>query len=342
MRNNLLSFIAAFLSVAAFAQQNRSYEQPEREFINLSQSNSRVPSDTIRNYNQSAGFTFFTVENNGGYLCGVNTFEDKAKAQKYLLSEAPLSGNPIAVEEVIIWFGGKKVNSANPDQSIIKVNVYACNGVGAVGGTVSQPINVNTAPNTVLGSADLSIANADTGAFLNDGGNIVQFSSPVYCSGDFAVGVNFTSLLPGDSIGIVSTIDGGIIFEDLSWEQWENNKWYTINFAWDIQVDMIIWPIVDAVSSVGRTLNGLTLLQNFPNPASNNLNINFSLEKATKKLDLFIFDSTGKLVSQEKINSNGVGQISHVVNTESLSNGTYFYTITTDFTKIGSKFQVIK
>ena len=162
----------------------------------------RTPTDTLFWTNTSASPAFIGSQN-GGYVCGVNGYGDKAKVQGFELAATPSAGAPVTVEEVLIWFGGK--TNTNPDtvNSAVKINVYYLNGPGT-----STAGSVNTAPNTILSSLTVPVQDVDTGSTLADGGNIFNFGGPVWVGGNFGVGVDFTSVMAGDTIGLVSSTDG--------------------------------------------------------------------------------------------------------------------------------------
>ena len=76
------------------------------------------------------------------------------------------------------------------------------------------------------------------------------------------------------------------------------------------------------------TKNGITFYGNFPNPAVNNTNIQFSIATATH-VTITITDMAGRTINTIQQNNLTAGQHIVPVNTRDLSAGDYLYIIRT-------------
>ncbi|MFC2138731.1 T9SS type A sorting domain-containing protein [Bacteroidota bacterium] len=77
------------------------------------------------------------------------------------------------------------------------------------------------------------------------------------------------------------------------------------------------------------------LLKNYPNPATNETKLNFTLPDNTKSASIYIYNPEGVLVKKIKIKDNKESEI--VLNTEDFKNGVYTYTLVADNTVVGTK-----
>ena len=81
--------------------------------------------------------------------------------------------------------------------------------------------------------------------------------------------------------------------------------------------------------------NKINLIQNYPNPFNPTTTIEFSLPKTTK-VNLSVFDVTGKMVANLVNEEKTPGTYSIMFNGSQLTSGIYFYKLETG-TKIYSK-----
>lgn len=330
--------------LAAFAVVLSANAQGRLVSGSISMSNEGVPSfsaertvtDTI--YTPSVlntgatGPTIYT-SGNGGYVCGNNGYDDFAKVQAFTNSIGS-----IAVEGAIIWFGAKE-RDASPTSSKIMVREYSLNAAGT-----SSAGAVTNAPGTVNASLDVLYTDIDTGTSFAVGAMPYMFTVPVATSGDFGIGVDFTALGNGDTVGIVSSTDGDALGSDMSWEKWSDNSWHTMFQAWPLDIDFYIFALVDNNPSGIEEgyLNGVNLFQNTPNPAVNNTVISYNLENNTNNVSLFIFDVTGKMVKTFNEGNKPAGKYSINVSTADLTAGVYYYAITAGKGRIAKKMTVTK
>lgn len=87
---------------------------------------------------------------------------------------------------------------------------------------------------------------------------------------------------------------------------------------------------------------GIELSQNFPNPANGVTTINYTLSNAANMVTIDVVDVTGKRVMTVAQGFRGAGQYTVEFNTEDLSEGVYFYTLTADGNKITKRMVVSK
>lgn len=101
--------------------------------------------------------------------------------------------------------------------------------------------------------------------------------------------------------------------------------------------EFIIFGTLDVTTDVRPEPNyeatGVTLEANYPNPASQETHIRFSIEKSAP-VTLRLTDMLGQVVQKITFEDRGPGSYVWDVNTSALTNGTYFYTLTTGETTI--------
>jgi len=90
-----------------------------------------------------------------------------------------------------------------------------------------------------------------------------------------------------------------------------------------------------------RSLEGLTLGQNVPNPARDNTKIEYTL-KNSANVTIDVYDITGKKVMSMVEGKKSAGTHNAVINTSKIDNGVYYYTLTADNVKLSKKMTVIK
>lgn len=317
----LYFFAAIFsLSTAAFAQKAHLPGQPVTGFQpSNSASEAVTPTDTLWGNFFNGSPTIYSSAN-GGYVVGVNGYDDLAKAQAFITTSGAY-----AVEGALVWFGAKEITSGNAN-SKVTVKYYNMNGTGSTTAGTGQP-----APGTAVSSVDLLMTDIDTTM-----GNInaITFAAPIAVAGDYAVGVDLSTVAAGDTTGIVSTADGDAGGSELSWEKWSDNSWHTMFEAWPLDIDFAIFPVVDmnaaGVAEMGFT-NGIKLGQNQPNPFNNTSVISYELEN-NSDVTLVIYDLAGKMIKTVEAGSQMAGKHSIEINADELAAGTYYYVLKTSKT----------
>ncbi len=98
---------------------------------------------------------------------------------------------------------------------------------------------------------------------------------------------------------------------------------------------------VQVPDGVEENFSSITLGQNIPNPSNGNTSVNYSLA-STEDITFEITDMTGKLVQVVREGVKTAGSYSVNFNTNELSEGVYFYTLTNGTSKVTKSMVVIK
>ena len=241
----------------------------------------------------------------------------------------------------------QKYPSGAAGLTVTNVLVLAAKANGGLNSSTSAKIyseNTSTkAPNTVLGtSTPMTMSTFTTGAYNN-----YVFGSPVAV----AANLNFhcAITIPGfggpdlDTMAVISTQLGCSSTDSLSWMNVSPYGWFNVKALFGGNLDLLIFPVVD-IPTVGvtATKGNLSLYSASPNPASNSININFSLSNASK-VEIEVIDLTGKIVKTIKGNNtfqNGKNTIT--IDVQNLESGSYFYSVNASGSRIFSKFVVTK
>ncbi len=260
----------------------------------------------------------------GGYIGGNNQYDDKEKAMKYSLSANTL-GLPATVNSVALFIGTKK--AGGPGTGLLSVKVYADNA---------------GAPGTLLGTSDTrTISTLTAGTYTS---NIFTFTTPVaLTSNDFYVSVDFTGA-GADTLSLAQTFNcSAITNTTTSWEMASTNAWAKIKSSWGATAEFGIFPLVGAeyALAVKNVAKDLTLSSAFPNPAVNELSINFGLNQSSK-VEIEVYDVTGKLVNTVKLDQLEAGNHTTKLDVANLNSGIYMYSVKANTTKLFSKFTLVK
>jgi hypothetical protein len=268
-----------------------------------------------------------TTSVTGGYVSGNNRFGDKEKAMRYSLSDKSLM-LPATVSQVSLFVGVKK--AGGPGTGVITVKVYADNA---------------GAPGALLGtSATKTISALTAGSYT---ANIFTFTTPVSLTTNaFFVSADFSGA-GQDTLGLAQSADGCASTSTLTaWDKDNANAWGTIKAGWNnLITDFGIFPIVTAeqldVNVKELSKGDLTLSSAFPNPAKDEVNINFEL-KQSGNVEIALFDVTGKLVNTLQLTNLQAGSQSSKMDISALNAGIYMYSIKSNNAQLFSKFAVVK
>ena len=322
--------LALAIGIAGMANaQKISTTVPLNNRLDRTTSGVRTPTDTLGLDAFFQGTPTLNTSQGGGYVNGNNGYEDKQKAQVYLLSTGTL------IEEVIFWFGGKENTSGNSNSKVV-AKVYAADGTGTTTAGAGQA----GAPGTVLASVDVFVTDIDTAGNFT----VAALPSPLFVGADFAVGFDVTTLAAGDTVGLVATADGDAGQTELAWEQWSDNEWHTLFEAWPLDIDLAIWPVVDnnsaSIDDEGF-FDGIKLGQSQPNPAGSETTIQYELQN-NASVTFEMYDVTGKKVLSMNEGAQNKGKHSINLTTEKIASGTYYYSLKADNNRITKKLVVAK
>lgn len=252
----------------------------------------------------------------GGYVSGNNGYGDKAKVQAFLLD------NAVTAEAVGVWFGAKTETSGDPN-SHVTFNMYQLNGAGEN----SAGAITTGAPNSLWASVEVPITDCDTSSTTTF--TWADFAAPVYVTDYFAAGVDFTGLAAGDTIGIVTTGEGYVEYQDFSWEKWSDDSWYTMYGSWPLDIDFVILVAVDA-SNVGiddaETFNGMRMSFLNGNLVGQDVQLAYTVDQ-NAKMRLLVSDASGRLVLDQDLGNKAVGLYNQTINAENWNAGMYYVSL---------------
>jgi hypothetical protein len=114
-----------------------------------------------------------------------------------------------------------------------------------------------------------------------------------------------------------------------------NTTWYYTTATAMVSIDF------SAQTGVEETVSTMTLGQNIPNPSNGNTTVNYTLA-STEDITFEITDMTGKLVQVIREGVRTAGSYAVNFNTNELSEGVYFYTLTNGTSKVTKSMVVTK
>lgn len=269
-----------------------------------------------------------------GYMFGTNkelqtqgtttyTLENTQTAQKYAIT------GTANVTDIIVYAAKAKSDAGS---SLVVASVYSENAT-------------TKAPSAQIGASGSKALNS-----FAQGANVIHLSTAVPIStGNFFASVQSPALggATHDTLAIISTKAGCSTTDSLSWRHLVVNggafsQWASIKSDFGINLDALIFPVIDITTGLNSVSKGnLTLLAAFPNPANNEISINFGLNQSSK-VEVEIYDLTGKVINTIKLDNLEAGNHITKVNTSSLSSGVYMYSIKSENAKMFSKFTVAK
>ncbi|MDQ3047693.1 MAG: T9SS type A sorting domain-containing protein [Bacteroidota bacterium] len=287
----------------------------------------------------------------GGYIFGNNVFGGlNICAQGY----QNLNTMPVEVDGVILWFAGIENDMGSSATSKVVIKAYdmapnkACNtnGAGTFNTTVLNDDGPTGAPKA---TADLLFSAIDT-TFLAD--NYVPFSSPPSFAADFAIAVDFNTLAPGDTAGLYADQEDDAGELDYAFHFY-SGKWHTTDHLFSdpavatengtgaLNNDIAIFAVFGDATGVNEFFNGMKLTT-YPNPASVNSKIEYTLEKDSRNVSITVFDQAGRKVLENKYDEQSAGSYKVDVETINLASGTYFYQLRANGNNFTKKLVVAK
>ena len=215
--------------------------------------------DTLGWWTFTQGTETLYLSPNGGYVFGVNGFNDREKARSFSKDDTS------SVDEVLLLFGAKSLNSGNPD-SYIRIVAYRPDSVGY--GLIGLRVG---APGTEMGSVDLPVSDIDT----SGGFTAIDMSSITIDTTNFLISIDLTGLATGDTVGLISTTDGDAGGDETVWERHNNGDWVTLlepNIGWNLDCHPAIFCVLNAME-VGMIESATSKLMVWPNPAHGEFNV---------------------------------------------------------------------
>ena len=281
-----------------------------------------------------SGFVYYginqTASHDSGYYFGTGTF--------------PSAG--ISITEI-----AQKYTVGSSAASVTNVLVFAGVATGATVTTTAKIYSQNAtsfAPNAVMGtSTALPMSSYSTAVAAHKLTNY-SFATPVALTANSKFFASITIPTMGgadkDTLAVLTTQLGCSSTDSLSWIKLNPIGWYSVNHGFGANLDIMIFPVID-INSVGIQSfvahGDLSLYAASPNPASNSININFSVEKPSS-VEIQVYDITGKILKTVTSNNVIVGKNAIALDLTSLDAGSYFYSINANGNKMFSKFVVSK
>lgn len=323
-----------------------------KEAAKINPSSTKTPTDTIMltDFFTNATAFYNYVAPGFGYIfgphwdtAGVARAPETAQGYIYDPSTYPTG---YGVEEALIWASIKSKTSVNGSDLYVKV--YRLNGSSSytIGGT---PYTI-TCPNTVLGGDTLHWADIDT---TSANWTIAHFSPTIYITSDFAIGLDVSNFYTnGDTVsfiggeGCASTIMG----LEYTFYKYPLNppKWVEFSHIWTsggnpLDAAIAIFPVIDR-NFVGVNDNyflyGMKLSCN-PNPVNSDAHIQYAIEKGAN-VNVEVYSNKGQLLFSYDQGNQAAGQYEIKINSDKLSNGTYYCSIISNGNRITKKMIVSK
>lgn len=263
-----------------------------------------------------------TAGNFAGFVCGVNTYTDFAKVQRY---DAGTTGYQI--------LGGLMMFGYKGDLDTDDTN----NG----GFTFGLWSFSNNLPSTMTASKVMTYEQIDT---LNY--TIAMFDAPATVTGQYGVGINMEASYTATAIltvyGLYSSsigMGGGL---NNAFEQWSDNTWYDMNTAWGgFDADLAVFPVIQTeIININELsfINGLKV-SCFPNPASDLLNVDYSLENAAQ-VQISLINANGQVVRSIGAGNLTSGNHNAQFEISDLATGNYFVAIQAGSNRIASRISI--
>jgi hypothetical protein len=290
-----------------------------------------IHSDTITSYSM-------LTSDNGGYILGTNGWHDKCKCEEFKVTYN------YHIEGAIYWFGFKRADSLG----LIKFAIW---NMDSLKGTTYSYADTSfltnqKCPGTLVVALTDSVKNVDTSSYLEQA-HVVMFPFPVLIASDYCIGFDMSNI-GYDSIALVSTSQGQGGKLQRVWEQWSSdNKWYTLQGAqWDgdtLDVDAMILPVIDNTAGCvenGDYISGMKLSQSYPNPSYDKCTFSYEFLTPPASASIEILDQNGRRVYLNKNISAGKGINTKTIDVSGFANGTYYYILSTDFSRIAKKMTI--
>lgn len=225
------------------------------------------------------------------YVSGMNTYGDKAKAEKFSGASYTPGNNVVGT---YVYFGKFKYASA---ASNVDVKVWNASGTGGSPGA------------NALGTKNLLLNTIPTGGSF-PGVMYVPFNSPVAVSGDFFVGVEFTDpYVAGDTVVLYTNLIGYSPSPGTAWEKYPDNSWHTFEEYWEepfaLAIMPVLCPMTTSDNAIAADVDNISL---YPNPSTGAISVMVGLNKVSE-VNLEVYNSVGQLITAAAMQSGNGGRI---------------------------------
>jgi len=197
---------------------------------------------------------------------------------------------------------------------------------------------------TIKATQDLLFSAIDTAGY-----NLVTFTTPASFAGDFAIAMQTAPLAAGDTVGLLcddindaADLDLAFHFVGGSYNKWMvTDNVFSATGSGDTDNNIAIFPILCDATGVNEFFNGMKL-STYPNPASVNTTIEYSLENNSKNVSVTVYEIHGGKVVENVYGDQSAGKYSVNIETEKLAAGIYVYQLTANGRTFSKKFTVAK
>lgn len=287
----------------------------------------RAITDTLDDQFDSATATMYASPN-GGFVGGNSEYGETAKAQQFVVNAA----GAYFVEGFIYWFGYRAMESLPADSSYLNLKFWNNNYITTIGSINFQ------IPYSIFDSTALLIDTLVADTMFAGGVNVWMLPTPQYVTDDYSAGFTMEHLHYKDTISLITTTDGDPPSTLLSWEKW-NNTWNLIEYAWGLDIDFAIFPLVD-LTGIGIEespfVQGLRY-NLFPNPAADWMNVDMELT-LDGEYTITIHDLSGKLIKTQNLGYLSPGRVSTSIEVFELPSGNYILSLTDGKKGLSQKF----
>lgn len=344
MKKTLLA-AAVMISGAAMAQNTIGTIGEEKKLSPIT--NVKTPTDTITDF--FLGSPALVGDQDGGYLFGVNSVKDIVthQVQGYIVEDA------YNVEGAMIWVGAKLDSVWSMDStSSFEVSLFDLNPDHEASAPFLPPLqSVNVPFYTVTEGLNLS----DSTALF------VEFNSPQWMTKDYGIGMNFqplnstdtvittdttgnadTTIVHGDTLGIVTESNGdgqGLCY---NWLYVPGNRWFTYCEGWTFDANVAIFPIIEYNARIEEAnfIHGLKT-ELYPNPVAEQATFRFELNENAESVVLTVYSMNGQQLINRNLGTKTAGTIhTEMVDVSNMAPGTYVYSVSANGQRITKKFVV--
>jgi hypothetical protein len=225
----------------------------------------------------------------------------------------------------------------NEDATIYGMYIYLQNGTGANVNTVDQIAQISIRDEadavSIIRSQEFTVcSNCINKVFP------IRFDNPLNVfAGDFFY-ASLDAFGGGDVMVVALDENGDSDFSslvDVNGTIYLGAGDYFVNLSFDPNIETLL-----SLNDI-KNNNGLSLMQNIPNPATFSTEIRYALGN-TANVTLEVVDVTGKVIAKHALGMRAAGDHSYELNTSDFADGIYYYTLTAGSDRLSNKMVVRK
>lgn len=280
--------------------------------------------DTIYDYFDRSTDFFLLTAGTTGYTLGTNGFTEETAVHYDAIGV-------LKVTDIMVFVTEKEIVG---DPDFLVARAYS--------------VGNDTLPITTLGEGNLLMSQVDTSGFAT----FIPMSVLDSTTSDFLISIDYGNM--DDSIAIlsnnISSTNGGPDGngEKRTRQKLTNGQWLPVLDIWTfggapMDADAMILPVIDytEIVSVPSSISSreLSLSPPFPNPATQEVSIPFTLESA-QRVEVTLYDLEGRPVWSSGIQNFTAGKQVIELETSALASGTYFFRLNAEKGALAGKFMV--